>query len=170
MSLERNYYTDRFLDEDFESAIFSKENKIKSKYSENELLELYFDNALKINSALCKFKPNRHQKKYIRNHKRTMLEYLDRCILEDLTNLSYRDKLEFKVKYVDEIASNISFLGFKIKDYVPFFIGAALVVDILLMIFGLSKYYYYIPLVTILVVYRQIKGMRKAKKEGKWLR
>ena len=99
-----------------------------------------------------------------------MLAYLDRCLDYDLSNLSYREKEEFDTKYVSEVASKLTFLGFQMKKFVPFFIGAALIVDILLILFGLAKHYYYIPIITIVVTYFELKGLHRAKKNGKLLR
>jgi len=168
--MERNYYTNQFLDEDFEDAAKSKEKKVQEKYTEQQLKDLYFDNAQKINQALISEKLNRHAKEVNRRSKRWMLEYLDLCIKENKSNLSYRDKMELKSLYVGKAGSNLVHLDFKTITYVPFVIAAALVVDVILSLAGLAKYYYYLPIITIFITYSQLKGLRRAKKEDKLLR
>ncbi|SDH01951.1 hypothetical protein [Psychroflexus sediminis] len=168
--MQNNYYTDRFLEDNFEQTVRKKEKLVQEKYTEKQLKELYFDNAQKLNQALIEFKPNRHQKQANKDHKKLMLAYLDECIDYDLSNLSYREKEEFDNKYVSQVASKLTFLGFKMKKFVPFFIGAALIVDILLSLFGIAKHYYYIPIITVFVTYLEFKGLFKAKKRGKLLR
>lgn len=168
--MERNYYTDRFLDEDFEEAVKSKVEKVQEKYTEQQLKDLYFDNAQKIIKVLISFKPNRHQKEFNRKDKRSMLEYLDRCIEEDLSKLSYKEKVTFKNQYTDKVGGNLTFLGFELDKYWIFFSLLGLVIDVVLIFFGIAKYYFYVPVFFLLIGYKQFKGMKRAKKEGKLLR
>ncbi len=171
MSLERNYYTDRFLDEDFEKAIVSKNKLILEKYTEKSLNSLYYSDVQKINKALIEEKTsNNYYKKIYRKCKRLMLEYLDRCIREDLSNLSYKEKIEIKSLYVDRIVTQIEHLGFRTRGYWVFFSLIGLFLDVLLMLFGIAKYYYYTPIFFILITYKQIKGIKKAKSLGKLLK
>lgn len=171
MALQRNYYTDKFLDEDFQETVIYKQNQVKEKYSEKSLKDLYFDDANKINKGLISDDTTiRYYRDINRNNRRLMLEYLDRCIKEDLSDLSYKEKLELKAVYISEVSSHLGRLGFEVNRYWVFFIAAALVLDILLILFGIAKYYYYIPIFSIWITYKQIKGLRKAKKEDKLLR
>lgn len=169
--MERNYYTDRFLDENFEESIAKKEKQIKEKYNEKSLKDLYFDDTVKINMALSsEDTTNRYYRDLNKQNKRLMLQYLDQSIKEDLSNLSYKEKIEFKGAYISEVSSKLGHLGFRSKDFSPFFIVAGLVLDILLILFGVAKYYYYVPIFFIWIAYKQLKSLRKAKKEGKLLR
>jgi hypothetical protein len=171
MTLQRNYYTNQFLDEDFEDTVLYKEKQVKEKYNEKSLKDLYFDDAVKINKALVsEDTTNRYYRGINRENKRLMLEYLDKCLKEDLSNLPYKEKIEFKGTYISEVTSKLGHLGFRSKDFSPFFIVAGLALDLLLIVFGIAKYYYYIPIFFIWITYKQIKGLIKAKKEGKLLR
>ncbi|WP_025665052.1 hypothetical protein [Aquimarina megaterium] len=128
MALQRNYYTDKFLDEDFEQIVIYKENQVKEKYNEKSLRDLYFDDALKINKALISEDiTNRYYRDINRNNRRLMLEYLDRCIKEDLSDLSYKEKLELKAVYISEVSSHLGRLGFEVNRYWVFFIAAGLI-------------------------------------------
>lgn len=171
MALQRNYYTDQFLDEDFEEAVLYKEKQIKEKYNEKSLKDLYFDDAIKINRALIsEDTTNRYYRGVNRDNKRLMLEYLDRCIKEDFSNLIYKEKVEIKSLYIEKVSTHLSRLGFKMGGYWMIFPLIGLALDFLLMIFGIAKYYYYIPIFFIWITYKQVKSLIKAKKEGKLLR
>ena len=133
---------------------------------------MYFDSAVKINKILASWNPNRHQKQTNRDNQRLMLEYLDKCIKEDLSNLDYRNKREFKSLYVDKVSTHLGHLGFKMGGYWMLFLLVGLFLDSFLIFIGLAKYYYYyyIPIFFIWITYKQIKGLRKAKREDKLLR
>jgi hypothetical protein len=112
---------------------------------------------------------NRYYRDVNRDNKRLMLEYLDRCIKEDLSVLSYKEKRELKSLYIEKVSTNLGHLGFRMGGYWMLFSLIGLFLDILLILFGVAKYYYYVPIFFIWITYKQIKGLRKAKKEGKLL-
>lgn len=143
---------------------------LESKINESELLHSKYSEVFGIeslmNMGICidKLKPKSRYRKY----KYQILEFVD--ALNRQSNLEPKEVVELVDEYLNDI---IIFLrrdhGFEVQNnwFYSGFIN--LFLDLILIVVGIAKYYYYIPLLTIISIIRNINKLNKAKKQGKYI-
>jgi hypothetical protein len=143
---------------------------LESKINESELTHSKYNEVFGIeslmNMGICidKLKPKSRYRKY----KYQILEFVD--ALNNESNLEPREVVKLVDEYLNDI---IIFLrrdhGFEVQNnwFYSGFIN--LFLDLILIVVGIAKYYYYIPLLTIISIVRNINKLNKAKKQGKYI-
>ncbi len=152
------------IDNDFVAIIHRKISKLdgdaKLKYSK----VINFNNLLYIGEFIDNLRP---KSKY-RNFKYNIINFLN--VLNENQNLNRKEIVIYVQKYLADIfvflQSEHSFV-----DKFGWFWGAvfSLVVDLILILSGIAKYYYYIPIFTILSLTKNLLKLKKAKKEGRFI-
>jgi hypothetical protein len=143
---------------------------LESKINESELLHSKYNEVFGIeslmNMGICidRLKPKSRYRKY----KYQILEFVD--ALNSQSNLEPKEVVKLVDEYLNDI---ILFLelkhGFQ-KQNAWFYSGFInLFLDLILIVVGIAKYYYYIPLLTIISIIRNINKLNKAKKKGKYI-
>jgi hypothetical protein len=143
---------------------------LESKINESELIHSKYNDVFGIeslmNMGVCidKLKPKSRYRKY----KNQILEFVDALNRE--SNLEPKEV----VKLVDEHLNDIIIFlrrdhGFEVQNnwFYSGFIN--LFLDLILIVVGIAKYYYYIPLLTIISIIRNINKLNKAKNQGKYI-
>ncbi len=142
------------------------EEKIDSLDFNNESVAFVINTKSLI--EIGKYIDNLKPKPKYRNYKNQILEFLEK--LEDNHDLTKEDVVILVQTYLSDLflflKSEHSFM-----DRHGWFWSSVfnLVLDIILIFIGITKYYYYIPIFTIIAVVKNILMRRKAKKEGKYI-
>jgi len=150
------------IDEQFLSLLQSRIQDIKS--SNNIKYERKLDSLLRVSSYIDQLKP---KSKY-RSFKNDIIHFVDYLRLHP--NI---DKHNYFLKANERLSDLIVFLqskhSFMYKDDWLLAGFYNLVFDIILFLVGLGKFYFYIPIFTIISIVRNVKRIKKAEKEGKIL-
>lgn len=104
-----------------------------------------------------------------RDHKENVLSFLTLLI----NNLEM-DEIEYKALKRKKLDLTIYFLynhyGIHERNYFVHIMGiTGLVIDIVLSLSGIAKYYYYVPIFMLIMLFLGIRKHRRLKKEGKIL-
>ena len=152
------------VDNEFVHIIQSKiqrfDNDVKLKYGE----VINFDNLIYIGEFIDNLKP----KSKFRDYKYQIINFLN--ILLDNKNLSRKEI----VVYVQEYLSGLFMYLHRKHSFVDKFgwfwtAVFTLVLDLILILTGVARYYYYIPVFTILSLSKNLYRQKKAKKEGRYI-
>jgi hypothetical protein len=122
------------------------------------------DTLLNIGKYIDELKP---KSKY-RDYKYKILEFID--ILENNHNLSKKEVVILVQGHLSDIfiflESKHSFIGRHDWFWRSVF---NLALDLLLILIGVAKYYFYLPIFTITAVIRNVIKLNRAKKEGRYI-
>ena len=152
------------IDNDFVNIIHRKilnlDKDAKLKYSK----VINFDNLLYIGEYIDNLKP---KSKY-RNYKYQIINFLN--VLNENQNLNRKEIVAYVQEY---LVDTFSFLQRKhsFVDKFSWFWRSAfsLVFDLILILSGVAKYYYYIPVFSILSLTKNLFKLKRAKKEGRFI-
>lgn len=151
---------DDIIDEEFLDLLKSKVDDIKS-ISQNRFKK-QLETLLRVGAFIDGLKP----RSKFRSYKKDMIEFLDH--VKDHPDM---DKDDYTQITQEKLSGLFSFLQVKYSfmyrdDW--FWRGAFnLALDLFLFFIGLSKFYYYIPVFTIVSVVRNLNKIKKAEKAGK---
>ncbi|GET27683.1 hypothetical protein [Prolixibacter sp. NT017] len=111
---------------------------------------------------------NLKPKSRYREYKKQILKFVEVLAQDD--TLQKKDIVELNRIYLNSLIIVLKRdHGFKEKDD-RFWAGAFnLALDLILIITGVAKYYYYVPVFTITAVIRNSRSIQRAKKENKYL-
>lgn len=143
------------------------EKKI-NKYKETE--PIIYRQVININTLLNigKYINNLKPKSKYREHKHQILKFID--IIENEHGLTKREVVALVNKY---LSGTFTFLqsehSFSIKNDWLWSGVFNLTLDIFLIIIGIAKYYYYIPIFTITAVVKNVRKQKKAKETGRYI-
>ena len=155
-------YSKEKLDNEFEEILAIKTNRLKCECKGKHERDINVDCVLNIGMFINDFKP---KSKY-RDYKRQILEYLN--VIEQSNTLSKKELEDLRRGYLSDI---IIFLqsdhSFVEKNSWFWFGTFALVLDVILMIFGIAKFYYYVPIFTAISITRNVIKEQKAKRENR---
>ncbi len=152
------------IDNQFINILEQKINRYKESEPTSYRKVINVDTLLNMGKYIDNLKP---RSKY-REHKRRILKFID--IIENENSLTKREVVALVHKYLSGI---ITFLqsehSFSIKnDW--FWSGVFnLILDVILIVIGIAKYYYYIPIFTIIAVVRNVLKQKKAKEAGRYI-
>ena len=152
------------LDSKFIEILEEKVSKYKksepARYKEVFSIETLFGTSKYLDSLKPKSK--------YREYKYQILEFID--ILDKDHNLSKKEIVSLQQKYLSALAIYLCNDHSFVEKHGWFWRGVfSLVLDVTLIIIGIAKYYYYIPIFTIIAVIRNASKLKKAKKEGKYI-
>jgi hypothetical protein len=152
------------IDSNFLNELQDNINRYKKSAPEMYLKFLNIDTLVDAGSYINNLKP---KSKY-REYKKQILEFIDALTQDD--TLEKKDIVELNRIYLNSLIIVLkSEHGFKEKDD-WFWAGALnLALDLILIITGVAKYYYYVPVFTITAVIRNFRSIQRAKKENKYL-
>lgn len=152
------------LDNNFKYILEEKVNIYKETEPAKYKKVIKIDTVLTIGRYLDSLKP---KSKY-REYKYQILEFID--ILQHDSNLTKREVVALVQNHLSGI---ITFLqsehSFSVRnDW--FWSGIFnLVLDVILILIGIAKYYYYIPIFTLIAIIRNMSKQKRAKKEGRYI-
>lgn len=143
-----------------------EEKVSKYKHSEPTMYREFFSIETLLGAG--KYLDDLRPKSKYRDFKHQILEFID--ILDKEHNFSKKEIVSLKQEYLSGLViyllSDHSFA----QKHGWFWRGVFnLGLDITLIIIGIAKYYYSIPIFTILSVTRNVLKLKKAKKEGKYI-
>ena len=146
------------------NILHEKVDRVKQYAPEMYLNFINIDTLINAGRYIDNLKP---KSKY-RDYKHHMLLFIENLEIDN--DLQKKEIVELSRIHLNSI---ILFLvsehGFKQKDD-WFWSGLFnLVLDIVLILTGIARYYYYVPIFTIIAVFRNIRQIKKAKKENKYL-
>ena len=152
------------IDNNFLNLLQDKIERFKKNVPDIYKTSITVDTLLDAGRYIDVLKPKSKYRKY----KTQILEFLD--VLENNYELSKRDIVELQSNYLsDLVIFLISGHGFQEK-HGTFWKGVfSLGLDVILILTGLAKIYYYIPIFTIFTVLRGRLKTQKAKREKKYL-
>lgn len=152
------------IDNEFVDIIHRKvlnlDKDAKLKYSK----VINFDNLLHIGEFIDNLKP---KSKY-RNYKYQIINFLN--VLNGNQNLNRKEIVAYVQEYLADIFVYLQSEHFFVDKF-GWFWGAvfSLVLDLILILSGVARYYYYIPIFTILSLTKNLLKLKKAKKEGRFI-
>jgi hypothetical protein len=154
------------LDNHFEAILHKKEQALKNKFTDEYLKEINMSQLIYIGQYLNVIKP----KSKTRNYKEYLINYLNEFIYSN-KKLNPLDIDYAKKEHLEPLLNYLSKYHDFSTNCLILYVYAALgaVIDFFLIIIGLAKHYYYIPVFTILFFLFALKKQRKLKKEGKIL-
>lgn len=155
------------LDNNFGNILKEKQKVLEQKYSDEDLNKINLRQLLFIGNYLDNLKP----KSKVRKYKEFLLNYLNQFIY---INIELNDE-EITFKKKEHLEPLISFL----RKYHNFYTNnlliyvrttLGLVLDLILIFFGIGEHYYYVPIFMIVFFIFSLRKHNKLKKEGKILR
>ena len=152
------------IDNNYLNELQEKVNRYKNSAPEMYLNFINIDTLVDAGRYIDNLKP---KSKY-REYKKQILKFID--ALEKDNTLEKKDIVELNRIYLNSLILDLkSEHGFKEKnDW--FWAGAFnLALDLVLIVTGVAKYYYYIPVFTTIAVIRNIRRIKKSKRENKYL-
>lgn len=159
-----DFSNDDYIDVNFKKLALEYLSKLEVKYHPEELKKIQVKKLRVLIGTMEDFKPKSH----IRPDKRRLLKYLYHFVEHPVKNHSYKELLELKVKYIFPVTdSKLRKYGYTSKWGWLGGLLFILPIDILLWISGLGKYYFYIPIISIPFIIKQLRHELKAKRENK---
>ncbi|NEV94086.1 hypothetical protein G3567_07995 [Psychroflexus sp. YR1-1] len=160
------YFTKENIDENFKSMALSIIQQLEDSYTEAELEKIKNKNLKKIVEDLDKHKPKSHA----REMKKNLLKYVNHFIEVPIKEYDEIELTTLEATYILPILNNrfIKY-GYTLKWLWLWTLLFALSFDALLFVF-IGKYYFYIPIITILLIpfiFMQIRTEIKAKKNNR---
>ena len=153
------------LNNDFINILNQKLDKYKKSKSHHYRKNQYIESLFNIGSYLNKIKKNRTK---IKEYKLQIIKFTD--ILIDNPYLTEKEISDLVREYLYDIISFLKSEHSFVDRHVWFWSGIFnLVLDLILIIVGVAKYYFYVPIFTIIAVIRNILKLKKAKKEGRYI-
>lgn len=103
-----------------------------------------------------------------RDYKRQILEYLD--TLSRTKTYERKEIVAITKEYLSDIFIHLESKHSFVGRHDWFWRGVfSVFIDVLLIITGIAKFYYYLPIFTTFSIIRNISKLKKAKKEGRYI-
>jgi hypothetical protein len=155
----------RGKEENYLGVLKEKVNEYKEKEPNHLKGFKNIDNLITIGNFLNNLQ---NDKEKISRYKNQLIEFLDK--INTNPDISKKKLSTLVDHYLSDIFSYlVSEYSFYIKGDWFYSAQFFLIPDVVLMLVGLAKYYYYIPIFTILSVINNIRKARKAKKNGRYI-
>lgn len=152
-------------DKNLEELLQEKQKALRDRYSEEYLRKIKLDTVLKMGNFIADLEPDEK----IEKHKKNIIDYLN--VFVD-ANQKYNETA-IRLYRNKSLSSTIYYLNdydFYTKGTLGFVgILMGLVIDLILLLIGVAKFYYYIPIFTIVFFVRKLKKHYRLKKEDKIL-
>ncbi len=154
------------LDHHFDEILKKKEQALKDKFPQKYLNTINISQLIFIGEYLNEIKP----KSKTREYKEYLINYLNEFIYSN-KELSRLEIQKVKDNHLEPLITYLRKYHDFHTNYLIFYghIIFGGFVDLFLLIIGLAKHYYYIPLFVILDLFLAIRKYKKLKKEGKIL-
>lgn len=154
--------------EDLDSKFVEILEEKVSKYKKSEPAKYKEVFSIETLLGAGKYLDSLKPKSKYREYKYQILEFID--ILDKDHNLSKKEIVSLQQKYLSALAIYLRRDHSFEEKYGWFWSGVFnLALDVILIIVGIAKYYYYIPIFTIIAVIRNVSKLKKANKEGKYI-
>ena len=162
---DNRIYSYNVLDSNFDELFFSKCKFLEKKYNEIDLKKLCYKDVLLMGDFLINLKPKSHA----REHKKTMLKYLD-FYIDYNKPLSFNKKLIHKNvrDYLMKISKFLEKYDFTNAVVYNIILVVVTFVE-LLIIYILSMTYYMFPYFSIFLFFYFLNSKNNLRKKGKLL-
>ena len=153
-------------DNNFDNILDKKKKALEDKYSSDYLETINLMQLMFIGNYLNGLKP----KSKIREYKQYLWDYFNQFIYSN-KELDSIEIVNAKKEYLEPILSYLNkchdFYTNNLLIYIRTTFGVIL--DLILIIIGIAKFYYYVPLFTLVFLLFSVIKQRKLKQQGKIL-
>jgi len=154
------------LDNNFEYILDKKKKALENKYSSDYLETINLMQLMFIGNYINGLKP----KSKIREYKQYLLNYFSQFIYSN-KELNSIEIVNAKKEYLEPLLSYLNkyhnFYTNNLLIYIRVTFGVIL--DLVIIIIGIAKFYYYIPFFTLTILLFSVIKQRKLKQQGKIL-
>lgn len=152
-------------EENYLGVLKEKINEYKQKEPFHLKGFINIDNLITIGKFLNNLQ---NDKEKISRYKNQLIEFLDK--INTNPDISKKKLSTLVDHYLSDIFSYlVSEHSFIMKNDWFYRSQFILILDVILLIVGVAKYYYYIPIFTIISVFNSIRKTKKAKKNGRYI-
>lgn len=161
--MDPNFLNRNNIDENFKTTVDPLISELKTEYSKQELKRLKFNKITQLVNDLENFKP----KSQVRESKIDLIKYISHFIKTPIKDFDDLQISKLQAKYIlPTISNHMHKRGYTAKWVWLWGLLFLLPIDIILWLF-IGEYYFYIPIVSIPYIIKQIRDEIEAKKKNK---